>query len=226
MRTHTPWREIWDTIAHRLSGAIVPCPDPHDLSGLLLQRDLLGTYALVLIRFYNVPTENVGRFLLPFAIGNFLGPFLLGHLFDTVGRKPMIVITYAVSGLLLAVTGWLFQQGLLTAHTQTLAWSVIFFVASAAASSAYLTVSEIFQLEIRADANAIFYSVGTLAGGVFEPGLFGALIGTEVHAMRSLSSYLVGAVLMLAGALAEALIGVKAERASLESIAAPLSAEE
>ena len=211
-RTHTPWREIWDTIAHRYRArsflALILM-----LSQAFFYNAIFFTYALVLIRFYNVPTENVGRFLLPFAVGNVLGPLLLGHLFDTIGRKPMIVITYAVSGLLLAVTGWLFQQGLLTAQTQTLAWSVIFFVASAAASSAYLTVSEIFPLEIRAVAIAIFYSVGTLAGGVFAPWIFGALIGTGSRDAL-FAGYLVGAVLMLIGALAEALIGVKAERAS------------
>ena len=223
MRTHTPWREIWHTIAHRYRARSV--------LGLVLMiaqaffyNAIFFTYALVLIRFYAVPAENVSRFLLPFALGNVLGPLLLGHLFDTIGRKPMIVITYALSGLLLSFTGWLFQQGWLTAQTQTLAWSVIFFFASAAASSAYLTVSEIFPLEIRAVAIAIFYSAGTLAGGVFAPWIFGVLIGTGSR-NALFGGYIVGAALMLIGAAAEAIIGVKAERASLESIAAPLSAE-
>jgi MFS family permease len=151
-----------------------------------------------------------------------LGPLVIGHLFDTVGRKPMIVITYAVSGVLLAATGWLFREGLLTARTQTLAWTIIFFVASAAASSAYLTVSEIFPLEIRALAIAIFYSVGTFAGGVFAPVIFGALIGTGSRD-AVFGGYLFSAVLMLIAAAVEAWIGVKAERQSLESIAEPLS---
>ena len=136
------------------------------------------TYGLVLMRFYDVPANNVGGYLLPFALGNVLGPLLLGHLFDTIGRKPMITATYIISGVLLALTGWLFYAGVLTAQTQTLAWSVIFFVASAAASSAYLTVSEIFPLEIRALAIAIFYAIGTLTGGVGAPLLFGWIIGT------------------------------------------------
>jgi MFS family permease len=222
-RTHTPWREIWHTIAHRYRA--------RSFLGLVLMiaqaffyNAIFFTYALVLTKFYAVPAESVGGFLLPFALGNVLGPLLLGHLFDTVGRKPMIVITYAVSGLLLAFSGWLFQQGLLTAQTQTLAWTIIFFVASAAASSAYLTVSEIFPLEIRAVAIAIFYAVGTLAGGVFAPWIFGALIGTGSRDALFVG-YLVGAALMILAAICEAIIGVKAERMSLEEIAAPLSAE-
>ena len=109
--------------------------------------------------------ENAGLYLVPFALGNVLGPLVIGHLFDTVGRKPMIAVTYILSGLLLAVTGWLFQKGVLTAQTQTIGGMIIFFIASAAASSAYLTVSEIFPLEIRAFAIAVFYAIGTLAGG-------------------------------------------------------------
>ena len=169
-----------------------------------------------------MPAERVGTYLLPFALGNVLGPLLIGHLFDTVGRKPMIVITYALSGILLAITGWLFREGMLTAQTQTLAWTVIFFVASAAASSAYLTVSEIFPLEIRALAIAIFYSVGTFVGGVFAPVIFGKLIGTGSKDAL-FGGYVFGAALMLIAAGVEAWIGVKAERQSLESIATPLS---
>src|SRR5256886_11703721 len=127
------------------------------------------TYALVLMRFYGVPEQKVGAYLLPFALGNVLGPLLLGHLFDTIGRKQMITATYALAGILLAITGWLFHAGLLTAQTQTLAWTIIFFVASAAASSAYLTVSEIFPLEIRALAIALFNAFGTLAAAVGAP---------------------------------------------------------
>jgi MFS family permease len=158
-------------------------------------------------------------------LGNLFGPFVLGHLFDTVGRKKMIAATYGLSGVLLALTGWLFHAGLLTAHTQTLAWTIIFFIASAAASSAYLTVSEIFPLEIRAFAIAIFYTIGTLIGGVFAPWLFGSII--ESGSSNALfAGYLAAAVLMIAGAIVELWIGVAAERRPLEHIAAPLSSRD
>jgi MFS family permease len=169
-----------------------------------------------------VPAQNVGGYLLPFAIGNVLGPIVLGHLFDTIGRKKMITATYAIAGLLLAASGWLFHAGLLTAQTQTIAWMIIFFVASAAASSAYLTVSEIFPLEIRALAIAIFYAFGTLAGGVGAPILFGWIIGTGSRTAL-FAGYLVGAALMIIGAIVEAWLGVDAERKSLEHVATPLS---
>jgi len=169
-----------------------------------------------------VPAKNVGGYLLPFALGNVLGPILLGHLFDTIGRKKMITATYGLAGVLLALTGWLFHAGMLTAQTQTLAWTVIFFIASAAASSAYLTVSEIFPLEIRALAIAIFYAIGTLVGGVGAPVLFGWIIGTGSSTALFIG-YLVAAALMIFGALVEAWIGVSAERRSLEDVAAPLS---
>jgi MFS family permease len=174
------------------------------------------------MRFYGVPEQNVGGYLLPFALGNVLGPLLLGHLFDTIGRKKMIAVTYGLAGILLAATAWLFHAELLTAQTQTVAWTIIFFVASAAASSAYLTVSEIFPLEIRAFAIAIFYAIGTLAGGVFAPLLFGWMIGTG-SSNALLAGYLTAAALMIAGAIVELCIGVAAERRSLEHIAAPLS---
>ena len=122
-------------------------------------------------------------YLLVFALGNAFGPVLIGHLFDTVGRKPMIAGTYALSGVLLAITGWMFNAGMLTAVTQTVAWTVIFFIASSAASSAYLTVSEIFPLEIRALAIALFYAVGTLVGGVGAPALFGCADGETVSCL-------------------------------------------
>ena len=182
------------------------------------------TYPLVLMRFYGVPAENAGLYLLPFALGNVLGPLVLGHLFDTIGRKPMIAGTYVLAGILLAATGWLFQHGLLDARTQTIAWMVIFFVASAAASSAYLTISEIFPLEIRAFAIALFYAIGTLAGGAGAPVLFGWIIGTGSRGTL-FAGYLVGAALMIIGGLTEVWIGVAAEGRSLESIAAPLSSQ-
>src|SRR2546422_3283945 len=178
------------------------------------------TYALVLMRFYSVPEQNVGGYLLPFALGNVLGPLLLGHLFDTVGRKQMITLTYGLAGVLLALTGWLFHAGLLTAQTQTLAWTIIFFVASAAASSAYLTVSEIFPLEIRAFAIAIFYAVGTLTGGVGAPILFGWIIATGSSDALFIG-YLVAAVLMIFGAIVELWIGVGGGNRPLANVGGP-----
>ena len=222
-RTHTPWHEIWDAIVHEhrrrsILGFVLM------LTQAFFYNAIFFTYALVLMRFYNVPEQNVGSYLLPFALGNVLGPVLLGHFFDTVGRKQMITITYGLAGILLAVTGWLFHAGVLTAQTQTLAWTIIFFIASAAASSAYLTVSEIFPLEIRALAIAIFYAIGTLIGGVGAPLLFGWIIGTGSIDVLFMG-YLLAAVLMIFGAAIEAWIGVPAERRSLEDVATPLSSK-
>lgn len=225
VRYRTPWRQIWQTIVHdhrrrSILGFVLM------VAQAFFYNAIFFTYALVLVRFYGVPETSVGLYLVPFAVGNVLGPVLLGHLFDTVGRKPMIVITYALSGVLLAITGWLFQIGLLTATTQTIAWMVIFFIASAAASSAYLTVSEIFPLEIRALAIALFYALGTLVGGVFAPLLFGWLIETGAASgsrFPVFAGYLIGASLMVIAAGVEAVLGVKAERQSLESIASPLA---
>jgi MFS family permease len=180
------------------------------------------TYALVLSKFYHVPDARAGVYILPLAIGNFLGPLLLGHLFDTVGRRKMIAGTYGVAGVLLAVTAVLFGMGVLDPVTQTAAWMVIFFVASAAASSAYLTASEIFPLETRAMAIALFYAIGTAIGGVAAPVLFGRLIGTGSPWWVS-AGYGLAALLMLAAAATEAKLGVDSEGKSLESIAQPLS---
>jgi MFS family permease len=222
-RTHTPWHEIWDAVLHEhrrrsFLGFVLM------LTQAFFYNAIFFTYALVLMRFYSVPEKDVGSYLLPFALGNVLGPLLLGHLFDTIGRKRMITITYGLAGILLALTGWLFHAGVLTAQTQTLAWTIIFFIASAAASSAYLTVSEIFPLEIRAMAIAIFYAIGTLAGGVGAPLLFGWIIGTgSITAL--FVGYLVAAALMIFGAVIEAWLGVPAERRSLEDVATPLSSK-
>jgi len=183
------------------------------------------TYALVLGRFFAVPAEAIGLYILPFAAGNFLGPLLLGPLFDIVGRKPMIAITYAASGLLLALTAALFVDGVLGATGLTLAWSVVFFFASAAASSAYLTVGESFPLEMRALAIAVFYAFGTALGGIVGPWLFGVLIGTGERAAIGWG-YGFGAALMLVAAAVTIRLGVAAERRPLEDVARPLSAAE
>jgi MFS family permease len=180
------------------------------------------TYALVLTDFYGVASNSVGKYLLPFAAGNFLGPVLIGRLFDSWGRRPMIALTYIASGVLLAITGFLFMRGLLSAQTQTICWTVIFFFASAAASSAYLTVSETFPLEIRALAIAFFYAVGTGVGGVAAPSLFGLLIDTGSRA-SVFAGYSLGAVLMVAGGLVAWRWGVSAERKPLEAVARPLT---
>ena len=180
------------------------------------------TYALILTDFYSIPADQIGWYILPFAAGNVLGPIVLGRLFDTIGRKTMIAATYAISGILLAATGYLFSQNLLTAPTLTAAWMLVFFFASAAASSAYLTVSEIFPLEIRALAIAFFYAVGTGVGGVVGPLLLGELISTGSRGSVALG-YALGALLMIAAAVTEAIWGVAAERKPLESVARPLS---
>jgi MFS family permease len=183
------------------------------------------TFALVLSDFYGIPTDQVGWYILPFAAGNFLGPLVLGRLFDTLGRRPMIALTYGISGILLAVSGYLFEIGALSAKTQTIAWMVIFFCASPAASAAYLTVSETFPLEVRALAIALFYAIGTGVGGVAGPILFGALIDTGSRSSLFMG-YLLGAVLMLVAAAVGWRYAVPAERRSLESVAQPLASVE
>ncbi len=179
------------------------------------------TYGLVLSKAYHIAKSNVGLFILPLALGNLLGPTLLGYFFDTIGRRRMIAGTYTVAGLLLLATAWGFHAGIFTAWTQTAAWIAIFFFASAAASSAYLTVSEIFPLETRALAIALFYALGTLIGGVAAPLIFGKLIGESVAAVAY--GYAGAAVLMLIAGGVEAWLGIDAEGKSLEEIAQPLS---
>jgi MFS family permease len=181
------------------------------------------TYALVLTDFYHVPGAHVGWYLLPFALGNFLGPLVLGRAFDVVGRRKMIAFTYAISGVLLTASGYLFERQWMTVVEQTIAWMIIFFFASAAASSAYLTVSESFPLEIRALAIAVFYAFGTALGGIAGPALFGSLIDTHQR-FAVFEGYLVGSALMLLAALIAAIWGVDAERKPLEHVALPLSA--
>jgi len=180
------------------------------------------TYALILTDFYGVRADHVGYYLVPFAVSNFLGPVLIGRLFDTLGRRPMIVFTYIASGLLLAGTGFLFARDLITAQTQTLCWMTVFFFASAAASSAYLTVSETFPLEIRALAIALFYAVGTGIGGIVGPWLFGVLIDTGSR-ISVFGGYLLGSLLMVLGGAVAWRWGVAAERKPLETVARPLT---
>ncbi|KHL71905.1 MFS transporter [Pseudomonas putida] len=220
-RDHTPLREVFQSlfVVHRRRALV-------GLTLLTAQaffyNAIFFTYALVLTDFYNVPPAQVGWYILPFALGNFCGPMLLGRLFDVVGRRIMISSTYLLSGVLLAVSGYLFQQQLIDVTEQTIAWMVIFFFASAAASSAYLTVAETFPLEIRALAIAVFYAFGTGLGGLIGPTLFGALIETGER-LNVLYGYLIGAALMIIAALAQALWGVAAERRPLEHVARPLS---
>lgn len=180
------------------------------------------TYAVMLARFYGIGAGAIGWYILPFATGNFFGPLLLGRLFDSWGRKPMIFLTYMLSGVLLAVSGYLFRENMFSAETQTIAWSVTFFFASAAASAGYLTVSETFPLEVRAFAIAIFYALGTGIGGVIAPWAFGQLIETGNRA-SVFGGYVFASALMAAAALIHWRWGVAAERRPLEHVARPLS---
>ena len=186
-----------------------------------LYNAIFFTYGLVLTTFYHISGSSIGLYLIPFAIGNIIGPLTIGRLFDTIGRRQMISFTYIISGVLLTITGWLFLQGALNAVTQTICWSIIFFFASAGASSAYLTVSEVFPLEIRALAIALFYAIGTGAAAV-APLLFGALIQSG-RPIEVFYGDLFGAALMAGAGVIAIFFGVKAERQSLESIARPLS---
>ena len=221
MRRRTPLGEVARTLFETYRG--------RTLVGLSLMaaqaffyNAIFFTYALVLTNFYGIPADQVGWYILPFATGNVLGPILLGHLFDTLGRRLMIASTYALSGILLAATAELFSHNLLTAQGLTGAWMIVFFFASAAASSAYLTVSEIFPLEIRALAIAFFYAIGTGVGGVIGPLLLGALISTGSRGSVAIG-YVIGAALMIGAAAVEAIWGVAAERKALESVARPLA---
>ncbi len=191
------------------------------ISQAFFYNAIFFTYALVLTRFYKVPDERVALYIFPFAIGNVLGPLLLGPLFDRVGRRRMIALTYGPSGVGLALTAWAFMAGWLNATSQTLCWSVVFFLASAAASSAYLTVSEVFPLEMRALAISIFYAVGTGMGGFAAPVLFGLLIETGQRGAVAVG-YAIGAVLVIGAGLIALRFGVDAERRPLEDIAPPL----
>ncbi len=220
-RDYTPLQEVFTTLfVQNRQRALV---------GLMLMGSqaffynaVFFTYALILIDFYHIQSSHIGWYILPFSLGNVLGPLLLGPLFDSLGRKKMIAFTYAISGLLLAVTGALFAANLLSALEQTIAWTIIFFFASAAAGSAYLTVSETFPVEIRALAIAVFYAAGTALGGAIGPALFSYLVSTGSRSYILLG-YLVGAGLMIAAAIVQAIWGVAAEGKSLEEVSKPLS---
>ncbi|WP_426637786.1 MFS transporter [Planosporangium sp. 12N6] len=180
-------------------------------------------YAQILQTFFGVPPGRTGYYYVAIAVGNLLGPLLLGPLFDTVGRKPMIGGTYLTSGLLLLTTAYLFARGWLTAVTMTACWCLVLFAASAGASSAYLTVSEVFPMETRALAIAFFYAIGTATGGVSGPLLFAKLVGTG-RVADAVVAFAIGAFLMIAAGVVELFLGVRAERKGLESIAAPVTA--
>jgi MFS family permease len=221
MRGHTPLAEV--------ARVLLRTCRRRTLVGLSLMaaqafcyNAIFFTYALILTTFYGTPADRIGWYILPFAAGNVLGPLVLGRLFDTIGRKIMIAATYGASGLLLAGVGFLFSRGVLSAPMLTAAWMVVFFFASAAASSAYLTVSEIFPLEIRAIAIAFFYAVGTGVGGAVGPLLLGLLIGTGSRGSVAVG-YFIGALLMVGAAAVEARWGIAAERKPLEQVSRPLS---
>ncbi len=188
-----------------------------------LYNAIFFTYTLVLTKVYGIDESWAPAFLSAFAVGNLVGPLTLGHLFDTIGRRKMIAGTYLLSGFLLAVSAGLFQAGLLNAYTQTLAWCIIFFFASCGASAAYLTVSEIFPMEIRAQAIALFFAIAQCFGA-FGPWFYGHLIGEGNNHGALTFGYLIGAAVMVVGGLVEAKLGVDAEGRSLEDVATPLSA--
>ncbi len=222
-RDHTPLNEIFrnmfkDNLQRSFLGLALMVGQSFFFNAVFF------TYGLIVAKFYHVSPKQLPLHLLPFALASFFGPIALGKLFDSVGRKPMITITYGVSAIMLAITVIPFAQGSLSVTTLGILFTVIFFVASSAASASYLTVSEIFPLELRALAIAIFYALGTLIGGVGAPYLFGVLIasGSKWHVAIG---YLTGAALMLIGAIAEWFIGVEAAGKSLESISQPLQSQ-
>jgi MFS family permease len=188
-----------------------------------LYNAIYFTYGLVLVQFYGVSADKVPLYGLAFAVGNLCGPLILGPLFDSVGRKPMISGTYIISGVLLAISGWLFDRGDLTATSQTFCWVIIFFFASAGASAAYLTVSETWPIEIRAEAIAVFFAIAQIFGA-FGPLFYGALIGDGTNPTGLYVGYVVGGGIMILGGIVELLIGIKAEGKSLETVTKPITA--
>jgi MFS family permease len=218
-----PWRDVLHTILVRYRRRAVL-----GISLMAAQaffyNAIFFTYALVLARFYGVPEERVGYYIFPFALGNFLGPLVLGRLFDAVGRRRMIAATYAISGVGLLITGYLFSRDALGPVGLALAWSSIFFVASAAASSAYLTVSEIFPVEMRAISISLFYAAGTALGGFAGPPLYGAIIESGSRGAL-FAAYAFAATLMCVAAVIAWRLGVDAERKPLEEVCKPLGCD-
>ena len=221
MRTHTPLQEVAANLFRSQRRRTVVGFSLMAAQAFFYNA-IFFTYALILTDFYDVPAQNVGWYLLPFAAGNVLGPVLLGRLFDTLGRRIMLSFTYAVSGVLLAMTGYLFAVDAVTPDQLTMAWMIIFFFASAAASAAYLTVSETFPLEMRSLAIAFFYAIGTGVGGVLGPWLLGTLIDTGSRA-SVFAGYLLGALLMIVAAGIAWGWSIAAERRPLEEVAPPLA---
>lgn len=193
------------------------------ISQSFLYNAIFFTYTLVLGKFYGVSSGSTPLYLIAFAVGNLAGPLTIGHYFDTIGRKKMISGTYVLSGVLLAISAVLFNAGVLNAITQTIAWCVVFYFASAGASAAYLTVSEIFPLEVRAKAIAVFFAIAQCFGAL-GPVIYGALIGDGSQPFLLFLGYLLGAAIMVAGGLVAWFLAVDAEGKSLEDIASPLAA--
>jgi len=221
-RDHTPWKEIFRNMLgvnreRAILGLILM------VSQAFFFNAVFFTFGLVAKTFFAAHNTKLPLVLLPFAVSSFFGPVMLGALFDRIGRKPMIAATYGVSGGLLLVSAILFASGTLQLEGLKVCFALIFFVASSAASAAYLTVSEIFPLEIRAFAIAIFYALGTMLGGVGAPILFGMLIDHGKSAVAL--GYGLGGLLMIGGALGEICFGVEAAGRSLESISKPLQAQ-
>jgi MFS family permease len=223
-RPATPFADVFHALLRLYPKRTILC-----LSLMIAQaffyNAIFFTYAMLLIDFYGVDPNVVGAYVIPFALGNVLGPLLLGPLFDTIGRRPMIAFTYAASAALLFVTGLLFHAGVLNAATQTTAWCATFFFASAAASAANLTVAENFPLEVRALAIAIFYAFGTGLGGIAAPWLFGVLIESGSRG-RVLAGYVLASVLMALAAILAVRLGERTEQRSLEEVAPPLSSSD
>ncbi|NUT61649.1 MFS transporter [Herbaspirillum sp. C9C3] len=212
-----PWREIAHVLLHRYRQRSVMVALMM-VAQAFVYNAIFFTYSLVLTRFFQVPDHRVALYIFPFALGNVLGPLLLGHLFDSIGRRRMIAATYLLSGAGLAATAWAFNAGLLDARSLALCWSAVFFVASAAASSAYLTASEVFPLRMRAMAISIFYAIGTGVGGFLAPVLLGWLIASgDRHAVAA--GYALGACLALLAGGCALRFAVDAERRTLEEVA-------
>ena len=187
-----------------------------------LYNAIFFTYGLVLLKFFHVPAADTGYYFLAFAVGNLAGPLTIGRLFDTIGRRKMISGTYILSGVLLIISAQLFKDGLLNATTQTLCWTVVFFFASAGASAGYLTASEVFPLEVRAKAIAVFFAIAQAFGSLGSH-LYGHLIGDGSDPNKLYVGYLIGAGAMIVGGLVAVFFAVDAEGKSLEDVARPLS---